>query len=169
MDNITWIGSPNHYNGRNGYTINHITLHIMVGTLTGTDSVFQHAGYASAHYGIGSNGKIHQYVSENDGSWSDANYASNNSTISIEHEGVRCRRIGGLKRPCMRVCRARRPCRLHVRCLWYCCCSHSSRRSNCRHSRSHTGVSRRCFRCRSGLKRIRRVGKRCRCRLGCRP
>lgn len=40
MDDITWVGSPNHYNGRNGYAVSHITLHIMVGTLTGTDSVF---------------------------------------------------------------------------------------------------------------------------------
>lgn len=87
MNNITWIGSPNHYNGRNGYNITHITLHIMVGHLAGTDSVFQRPGGASAHYGIGADGTIHQYVNENDGSWSDANYASNNSTISIEHEG----------------------------------------------------------------------------------
>lgn len=40
MNGTTWIGSPNHYNGRNGHAISHITLHIMVGTLTGTDSVF---------------------------------------------------------------------------------------------------------------------------------
>lgn len=98
MDGITWVGSPNHYNGRNGYTINHITLHIMVGTLVGTDNVFQRAGYASAHYGIGSTGEIHQYVSESDGSWSDANYTSNNSTISIEHEG------GMTGVPCTRAC-----------------------------------------------------------------
>ena len=98
MNNITWIGSPNHYNGRNGYNITHITLHIMVGHLTGTDSVFQHANGASAHYGIGSDGTIHQYVSETNGSWSDANYASNNSTISIEHEGG----MNGI--PCTRAC-----------------------------------------------------------------
>lgn len=98
MDNITWIGSPNHYQGRNGYHITHITLHIMVGHLTGTDSVFQHPNGASAHYGIGSDGTIHQYVNENDGSWSDANYASNNSTISIEHEGG----MNGI--PCTQAC-----------------------------------------------------------------
>ena len=51
-----WRGSPNRYNGRNGYAISHITLHIMVGTLAGTYSVFQRAGGASAHYGIGGNG-----------------------------------------------------------------------------------------------------------------
>ena len=88
MDNIIWIGSPNHYNGRCGYRVTHITLHIMAGYLAGTDSVFTNpASQASAHYGIGADGTIHQYVSEADGSYSDANYASNNSTISIEHEG----------------------------------------------------------------------------------
>lgn len=98
MDNIIWTGSPNHYQGRNGHSITHITLHIMVGHLAGTDSVFQHPGGASAHYGIGADGTIHQYVSENDGSWSDANYTSNNSTISIEHEG------GMVGIPCTQAC-----------------------------------------------------------------
>lgn len=98
MNGITWIGSPNHYNGRNGLTITHITLHIMVGHLAGTDNTFKHPGGASAHYGIGADGTIHQYVSENDGSWSDANYASNNSTISIEHEGG----MNGI--PCTKAC-----------------------------------------------------------------
>lgn len=98
MDNITWIGSPNHYNSRNGYNVTHITLHIMVGHLAGTDSTFKHPGGASAHYGIGADGTIHQYVHENNGSWSDANYASNNSTISIEHEGG----MNGI--PCTQAC-----------------------------------------------------------------
>ena len=98
MNNITWIGSPNHYQGRNGYHITHITLHIMVGHLTGTDSIFQHPNGASAHYGIGADGTIHQYVSEDNGSWSDANYTSNNSTISIEHEGG----MNGI--PCTQAC-----------------------------------------------------------------
>lgn len=88
MEGIVWKGSPNHYNGRNGYSVTHITLHIMVGYLAGTDSTFANsASQASAHYGIGADGTIHQYVSERDGSYSDANYMSNCSTISIEHEG----------------------------------------------------------------------------------
>lgn len=99
MDDITWIGSPNHYQGRCGYTINHITLHIMVGHLAGTDSVFSRpSSQASAHYGIGADGAIHQYVNETDGSYSDANYESNNSTVSIEHEGG----MNGI--PCTRSC-----------------------------------------------------------------
>jgi hypothetical protein len=70
----------------------------MVGHLAGTDSVFQHPGGASAHYGIGADGTIHQYVSEADGSWSDANRESNLSTISIEHEG------GKAGIPCTQAC-----------------------------------------------------------------
>ena len=99
MDGITWIGSPNHYQGRNGHEVTHITLHIMVGYLAGTDSVFRNpASQASAHYGIGGDGTIHQYVSEADGSYSDANWASNNSTISIEHQGG----MDGV--PCTQAC-----------------------------------------------------------------
>lgn len=96
---IKWIGSPNHYTGRDGYNVTHITLHIMVGHLTGTDSVFTNSGsQSSAHYGIGADGTIHQYVSEKDGSWSDANYTSNHSTVSIEHEGG----MAGI--PCTQAC-----------------------------------------------------------------
>lgn len=88
MDGIIWKGSPNHYTGRNGYGVTHITLHIMVGYLAGTDATFANSdSQSSAHYGIGSTGEIHQYVSERDGSYSDANHMSNCSTISIEHEG----------------------------------------------------------------------------------
>ena len=79
MDGIIWKGSPNHYTGRQGYGVTHITLHIMVGYLAGTDSTFANpSSQSSAHYGVGATGEIHQY---------DANYASNCSTISIEHEG----------------------------------------------------------------------------------
>lgn len=88
MDGIIWKGSPNHYTGRNGYGVTHITLHIMVGYLAGTDSTFANpSSQSSAHYGVGATGEIHQYVAETDGSYSDANYESNCSTISIEHEG----------------------------------------------------------------------------------
>lgn len=88
MDGIIWKGSPNHYTGRQGYGVTHITLHIMVGYLAGTDSTFANpSSQSSTHYGVGATGEIHQYVAETDGSYSDANYASNCSTISIEHEG----------------------------------------------------------------------------------
>ena len=77
MDGIKWIGSPNHYNGRLGYKVTRITLHIMAGYLTGTDSLFQNPNrQASSTYGIGPNGEIHQYVAESDAPWTDSNHAS---------------------------------------------------------------------------------------------
>lgn len=86
MDNVRWVGSPNFTPGRSGVT--HITLHIMAGFLAGTDRVFSDPGsQTSATYGIGRDGAIHQYVSEDDTAWSDGNAYSNASTISIEHEG----------------------------------------------------------------------------------
>lgn len=85
---IKWVGSPNHFNGRDGARVTHITLHVMAGYLAGTDSVFNNPGLqTSATYGIGGNGEIHQYVDEKNGPWSDANYNSNMSAISIEHQG----------------------------------------------------------------------------------
>ena len=69
-----WRGSPNHYQGRNGYKVTHITLHIMVGSLQGTDTVFQRSSYrASSTYGVGTDGTVYQWVDEINGAWCDAN------------------------------------------------------------------------------------------------
>ena len=95
----TWIGSPNYTAGRSGHIIDHITLHIMAGTLAGTDGHFKNpASQVSATYGIGANGEIHQYVSESDTAWADGNSISNATGISIEHQGG----LAGI--PCTRAC-----------------------------------------------------------------
>lgn len=84
----TWIGTPNYTPGRGGRKVDHITLHIMAGYLAGTDATFQDTSRGtSATYGIGADGTIHQYVRESDTPWSDSNYLSNQTGISIEHEG----------------------------------------------------------------------------------
>lgn len=84
----TWIGSPNYTPGRGGQRIDHITLHIMAGYLAGTDATFQDTTRkTSAHYGIGRAGDVHQYVRETDTAWADANGLSNQTGLSIEHEG----------------------------------------------------------------------------------
>ncbi|MCI2158282.1 N-acetylmuramoyl-L-alanine amidase [Bifidobacterium crudilactis] len=71
-----------------GKRVTRITLHIMAGYLTGTDSIFQSPSrQASSNYGIGASGEIHQYVAETDGAWADGNRDSNLQTISIEHQG----------------------------------------------------------------------------------
>ena len=83
-----WRGSPNHYDGRQGLAVDHITLHIMVGSLWGTDSCFQRSSFgAASHYGVGTDGTILQWVDEDNGSWADANWMSDCSGVTIEHAG----------------------------------------------------------------------------------
>lgn len=65
--NIINKPSPNFYTGRKSYKPEAIVIHIMQGTLYGTDSWFQSTlSKASAHYGIGKAGQVHQYVNEKD-------------------------------------------------------------------------------------------------------
>jgi len=102
---IKWIKSPNFSVGRAGLKPDAIVIHIMEGTLAGTDAWFQNiprASNVSAHYGIGKNGEIHQYVKETDTAWHAGRKSSNapfhlvqerprvnpnKYTIGIEHEG----------------------------------------------------------------------------------
>ena len=98
---IQWIGSPNKDKGREGYRPEAIVIHIMEGTLKGTDAWFtnEESG-VSAHYGIGKSGEIHQYVGESDRAWHTGRIVSptwrllkadvnpNWYTIGIEHEGT---------------------------------------------------------------------------------
>lgn len=98
--NIIQKKSSNFWVGRKGYRPEAIVIHIMDGTLAGTDSWFANpSSQVSAHYGIGKNGEVHQYVQEQDAAWHagrvDApvwkfirpNVNPNLYTIGIEHEG----------------------------------------------------------------------------------
>jgi N-acetyl-anhydromuramyl-L-alanine amidase AmpD len=98
--NIIQKKSPNFWIGRKGYKPEAVVIHIMDGTLVGTDSWFANTtSQVSAHYGIGKNGEVHQYVQESDAAWHagrvDAsvwklikpNINPNLYTIGIEHEG----------------------------------------------------------------------------------
>jgi N-acetylmuramoyl-L-alanine amidase len=64
---IKWIGSVHKRSGRQGFRPEAVVIHMMGGTLAGTDSWFNnpHAG-ASSHFGVGKSGQIHQYVGESD-------------------------------------------------------------------------------------------------------
>jgi len=103
--NAIFIPSPNFTTGRAGYSPIAIVIHIMEGSLNGTDSWFQNpVSKVSAHYGVGKNGAIHQYVNEKDTAWHAGRVAQptwelikpsgnnhfinpNYYTIGIEHEG----------------------------------------------------------------------------------
>ncbi len=98
--NIIQKKSSNFWVGRKGYRPEAVVIHIMDGTLPGTDSWFANpTSQVSAHYGIGKSGEVHQYVQENDAAWHagrvDApvwklirpNVNPNLYTIGIEHEG----------------------------------------------------------------------------------
>ncbi|NJL16247.1 MAG: N-acetylmuramoyl-L-alanine amidase [Nitrospira sp.] len=97
---IQWIGSPNKDKGREGFRPEAIVIHIMEGTLKGTDAWFRNEeSGVSAHYGIGKTGEIHQYVGESDTAWHAGRMVAptwqllkpdinpNWYTIGIEHEG----------------------------------------------------------------------------------
>jgi len=102
---ITQVYSPNFAAGRKTYTPIAIVIHIMEGSIASTDSWFgSTVSQVSAHYGIGINGEIHQYVQETDTAWhagrvnaptwalikpaGNGSYINPNYyTVGIEHEG----------------------------------------------------------------------------------
>lgn len=98
--NIIQKPSPNFAPGRGGFKPELVVIHIMDGTLSGTDSWFASPiSQVSAHYGIGDKGEIHQYVKEEDTAWHAGvemnptfklrkpGVNANKYTIGIEHEG----------------------------------------------------------------------------------
>jgi len=61
-------------------------MHIMQGTLAGTDSWFRNpASQVSAHFGIGKDGKVVQWVDTANQAWHAAQ--ANSYSVGVEHEG----------------------------------------------------------------------------------
>jgi N-acetyl-anhydromuramyl-L-alanine amidase AmpD len=103
---IKWVGSPNHWTGRDNNPVIAIVDHIMQGTMGSTRGWFNNpASQVSSTFGVGKDGSIEQYVALTDAAWANgiaenidvsipwlANAISNkvnenNLTVSIEHEG----------------------------------------------------------------------------------
>lgn len=98
------IASPNYYS-RGTQKPEAIVIHIMEGTLKGTDSWFKKStSQVSSHFGIGKDGEIHQYVDTDKAAWhcgivnnptwvgmkkdNGGRFINPNlHTIGIEHEG----------------------------------------------------------------------------------
>lgn len=81
-----WVGAnPSNYStGR--ITPKFIVIHIMSGTLEGTNAWFNNpAAQVSAHFGVGRNGEVVQYVDTEETAWAEAQL--NGVSISVEHEG----------------------------------------------------------------------------------
>ena len=102
LPGIIWKGAnpANWHSGRyKSIPVQAIVIHLMDGSLTGTDAWFNDPkAIVSAHYGIGHSGEIHQYVQESDTAYHAGRsldstwirqwpYPSANSfSIGIEHE-----------------------------------------------------------------------------------
>ncbi|MFJ5294536.1 peptidoglycan-binding protein [Streptomyces sp. NPDC088348] len=85
MPGATWRPVPNCTKGGQD-SIRGVVLHVMAGTLDGSDSWFRNpSAQASAHFGVGKDGRIFQWVDTRDRAWAQAD--GNRSWLSIEHEG----------------------------------------------------------------------------------
>jgi len=81
--------SPHNYQkGRGGHIPVKIVIHVEDGSREGTASWFANpASNVSAHYGVNSDGSIDQFVQETDTAFQAGNFAVNQSSIGVEHEG----------------------------------------------------------------------------------
>ncbi len=69
LPTLTQVPSPN-YSSRQGVAPEAVVVHIMQGTLAGCDSWFTSpASQVSAHFGVGKDGTVHQYVALADAAW----------------------------------------------------------------------------------------------------
>lgn len=75
-------------------------LHWIVGEVESADATFANsAKQVSAHYGIGSNGEVHQYVADEYIAWHAGNWEANTKYIGIEHAGGQDLGGGNRKKP----------------------------------------------------------------------
>jgi LysM repeat protein len=85
MPGATWRPVPNFTQGGQE-SVQGVVLHIMQGSLDGSDSWFRNPlSRSSAHFGVGKTGTIYQWVDTADRAW--AQSAGNKTWLSIEHEG----------------------------------------------------------------------------------
>ncbi len=106
MPQVTWIGSCNYSKGRGGHRPEAVVIHVMDDDMPSVDRWFNtpkgpHNDLpVSAHYGVGRDGRVHQYVHEMDTAWHAGRLSGccwpllkrgvnpNRYTVGIEHEGT---------------------------------------------------------------------------------
>ncbi|MET9436861.1 peptidoglycan-binding protein [Streptomyces sp. NPDC006551] len=85
MPGAQWRPVPNCKKGGQ-QEVRGVVVHIMAGTLAGTDSWFRNpVSQASSHFGTGKKGALYQWVDTADRAWAQA--AGNTSWLSTENEG----------------------------------------------------------------------------------
>lgn len=86
FDHAEWRGPVPNKTPSGMYMHKGLVLHIMQGTLEGTDSWFHNPkAQVSAHFGVGKDGTIYQWVNAHDKAW--AEVSGNGYWISVENEG----------------------------------------------------------------------------------
>lgn len=81
------ITNKNYSKGRDGKKIEKITIHHCAGVMSveNIGNLFNSGTrQVSAHYGIGNDGRIGQYVDESNTAWTDGNWNSNCRSVTIE-------------------------------------------------------------------------------------
>lgn len=85
--NKKMLTSVNYDKGRDGKKIKKITVHHCAGVMSveSMGNMFRAGSrQVSAHYGIGNDGRIGQYVDESNTAWTDGNWTSNCTSVTIE-------------------------------------------------------------------------------------
>lgn len=86
MSGATWRPIPVNYTKDGQSSVRGVVIHIMAGTLAGTDSWFRNSkAQASAHFGTGKAGALYQWVDTADRAWAQA--SGNRDWLSVENEG----------------------------------------------------------------------------------
>lgn len=86
MPGATWRPIPINYTNNGQSSVRGVVVHIMAGTLAGTDSWFRNSrAQASSHFGTGKTGALYQWVDTSDRAWAQA--SGNSSWLSVENEG----------------------------------------------------------------------------------
>ena len=86
MPGATWRPIPINFTRGGQEAVRGVVIHIMDGTLSGTDTWFRNPkAKASAHFGTSKDGKLYQWVHTKDRAW--AQGAGNRSWLSVENEG----------------------------------------------------------------------------------
>lgn len=86
MPGVEWRPIPVNFTNHGQEHVRGLVVHIMAGTLVGTDAWFRDpSSNVSSHFGTGRSGELYQWVDTGDRAWAQA--AGNDDWLSIENEG----------------------------------------------------------------------------------